>query len=42
VLKGKAPTAATTYLLEAGGTVILETFGLPPVFGINAIAPRKP
>ena len=42
VLKGKAPAAATTYLLEAGGTVILETFGLPPVFGINAIAPRKP
>ena len=42
VLKGKAPAAATTYLLDAEGTVILETFGLPPLFGINKIAPREP
>ncbi len=42
VLKGKAPAAATTYLLDAGGTVVLETFGLPPLFGINKIAPRGP
>ena len=42
VLKGEAPTPATTYLLDADGTVMLETFGLPPVFGVNAIAPREP
>lgn len=42
ILKGEAPAEATTYLLDAEGTVVLETFGLPPLFGINEIAPQVP
>lgn len=41
VLKGKAPGSASTYLIAADGKVVLETFGLPPVFEINRIAPRE-
>jgi len=40
ILKGEAPAEATTYLLDAEGTVVLETFGLPPLIGINEIAPQ--
>jgi hypothetical protein len=30
VLSGPAPGQATTYLLGKDGSVVLETFGLPP------------
>ena len=41
VLSGKPPALASTYLLDAEGVVVLECVGLPPVFGINEIAPRS-
>jgi len=31
VLTGKCPGAAATYVADAAGTVVLETFGLPPL-----------
>lgn len=38
ILRGSAPSSATTYLLDTDGTVVLETFGLPPVMMVNAVA----
>lgn len=35
VLVGKAPSAATTFVLDAAHTVTLETFGLPPIFALH-------
>ena len=35
VLEGRAPGRATTYLLDAGDRVVLETFGLPPLFALR-------
>lgn len=39
ILSGKAPAAATTYLLGAGGKVVLETFGMPPLRALRALRP---
>jgi hypothetical protein len=32
---GKAPASCGTYVLDASGTVTLETFGLPPAFALH-------
>ena len=37
VLSGKAPSAATTYLVDGHGKVVLETFGMPPVHIVRAL-----
>ena len=39
VLQGTPPAAATTYLVDGSGTVVLETFGMPPVHALARIAP---
>lgn len=39
ILRGSAPGPATTYLVDASGTVVLESFDLPPLSMINAVAP---
>ncbi|NIR30389.1 MAG: hypothetical protein GWN84_13985, partial [Gammaproteobacteria bacterium] len=31
ILQGRAPSAATTYLIDRSGEVVLETFDLPPM-----------
>lgn len=35
MLRGAAPGTATTYVLDSSDNVILETFGLPPVFALH-------
>ncbi len=37
VLQGAPPAEATTYLLNAEGRVIMETFGLPPLQAVQAL-----
>ena len=37
VLVGRPPTAATTYLLDSAGKVVLETFGLPPLRALQSV-----
>lgn len=37
VLRGAAPGAAHTYLLDRGGKVALETFGLPPLRALQML-----
>jgi len=39
VLSGKAPASATTYLIDADGKVVLETFGMPPLRALSALRP---
>ncbi len=36
VLKGSAPAAATTYITSPVGTVVLETFGMPPLRAVSS------
>jgi hypothetical protein len=38
VFSGKAPTAATTYVLDSEGRVVLESYGMPPVSLLNQVA----
>jgi len=38
VFRGEAPGTAATYLLDGKGTVVLETFGMPPLHALNALA----
>jgi len=37
VLQGKRPVPATTYLVAPDHTVILETFGLPPLYSLRRL-----
>ncbi|MBI3117882.1 MAG: carboxypeptidase regulatory-like domain-containing protein, partial [Candidatus Hydrogenedentes bacterium] len=37
VLRGAAPTHATTYLCDASGNVVLQTFGMPPLRGLQKL-----
>lgn len=39
VFRGAAPGPATTYLIDGKGKVVLETFGMPPLRALNALAP---
>jgi hypothetical protein len=43
VVRGSAPAAATTYVLDSAGKVVLETFGMPPLRALQrtAIAPAS-
>lgn len=41
ILSGKAPGVATTYLVDGEGNVVLETFGMPPLHAVNALAPKR-
>ncbi len=41
VLSGKKPATATTYLLDNAGTVVLETFGFPPLRAIQRLIKTK-
>ncbi len=38
VLQGAPPGAARTYVLDSGGTVVFETFGLPPLQAVRGLA----
>jgi len=42
VLSGQAPGPATTYLVDPEGKVILETFGMPPLQGLQRLAALTP
>lgn len=37
VLEGERPMRASTYLIAPGGSVILETEGLPPLAAVRAL-----
>jgi hypothetical protein len=41
VLRGEAPGSAATYLLDGKGTVLLETFGMPPLHALNALVAKR-
>lgn len=41
VLSGRSPSLATTFLVDPEGTVVLETFGMPPLAAIRRLTERK-
>jgi hypothetical protein len=41
VFEGTAPARATTYLTDADGYVVLETFGMPPLFALQQLRARS-
>jgi hypothetical protein len=38
VMSGPVPGAARTYLLDAAGTIVMETFGMPPYAALKRLA----
>lgn len=41
ILRGKRPKLATTYLIDHTGKIVLETFGMPPVHGLQTLADSR-
>lgn len=39
VYRGSSPNVARTFVTDSSGKVVLETFGMPPMFAINKVAP---
>jgi hypothetical protein len=42
IFAGEAPGAATTYVVNANGVVMLETFGMPPLRALQQVANALP